>query len=37
MVIVAVIICTVIGIPLGIVAARVDRFWNRLRPVLDGK
>ena len=37
MVIVAAIICTVIGIPLGIVAARVDRFWNRLRPVLDGR
>ena len=36
MVIVAVMICTAIGIPLGILAARVDRFWNRLRPVLDG-
>ena len=36
MVIVAVTICTVVGIPLGIVASRVDRFWNRLRPVLDG-
>ena len=36
MVIVAVIICTAFGIPLGILAARVDRFWNRLRPVLDG-
>ena len=36
MVIVAVIICTAFGIPLGILAARVDRFWNRLRPILDG-
>ena len=36
MIIVAVIICTAVGIPLGIVAARVDTFWSRLRPVLDG-
>ncbi len=36
MIIVAVIICTVVGIPLGILAARVDAFWSRLRPVLDG-
>lgn len=36
MIIVAVIICTAIGIPLGILAARVDSFWARLRPVLDG-
>ena len=36
MIIVAVIICTAIGIPLGILAARVDSFWGRLRPVLDG-
>ncbi len=36
MIIVAVIICAVIGIPLGILAARMDRFWNRLRPILDG-
>ena len=36
MIIVAVLICTVIGIPLGILAARVDAFWSRLRPVLDG-
>ena len=36
MIIVAVIICTAIGIPLGILAARVDSFWSRLRPVLDG-
>ena len=36
MIIVAVLICTVIGIPLGILAARVEAFWTRLRPVLDG-
>ncbi len=36
MIIVAVLICTVLGIPLGILAARVDAFWSRLRPVLDG-
>ena len=36
MIIVAVLICTVIGIPLGVLAARVDTFWTRLRPVLDG-
>ncbi len=36
MIIVAVMICTVIGIPLGILAARIDTFWSRLRPVLDG-
>ncbi|MCE2512723.1 MAG: ABC transporter permease subunit [Acidimicrobiia bacterium] len=36
MIIVAVLICTVIGIPLGILAARIDAFWSRLRPVLDG-
>ena len=36
MIIVAVMICTVIGIPLGILAARIDAFWSRLRPILDG-
>ena len=36
MIIVAVIVCAAIGIPLGILAARVDPFWRRLRPVLDG-
>ena len=36
MIIVAVIICTAVGIPLGILAARIDAFWTRLRPVLDG-
>ena len=36
MIIVAVIICAVFGIPLGVLSARVDAFWNRLRPILDG-
>ncbi len=36
MIIVAVVICAVFGIPLGVLAARVDAFWNRLRPILDG-
>ena len=36
MIVVAVTICTIIGIPLGIIAARKDQFWNVLRPVLDG-
>lgn len=30
-----VIFCSLIGIPLGIVAARNDRFWTVLRPMLD--
>lgn len=36
MIIVAVLICAVIGMPLGILSARQDAFWNRLRPILDG-
>ena len=36
MIIVAVLVCTAVGIPLGVLAARVDAFWTRLRPVLDG-
>ncbi|MDE0606280.1 MAG: ABC transporter permease subunit [Acidimicrobiaceae bacterium] len=36
MIIVAVIICAIFGIPLGVLSARVDAFWNRLRPILDG-
>ncbi len=36
MIIVAVIICAVFGIPLGVLSARIDAFWNRLRPILDG-
>ncbi len=30
-----VIFCSLIGIPLGIMAARNDRFWMLLRPLLD--
>lgn len=30
-----VIFCSLIGIPLGILAARNDRFWTILRPFLD--
>jgi glycine betaine/proline transport system permease protein len=29
-------ICVIIGLPLGIIAARSDRFNNTLRPILDG-
>lgn len=32
---VAVFLCTVIGIPIGIMAGRVDSFWRAVRPVLD--
>lgn len=32
---VAVLLCTIIGIPIGIMAGRVDSFWNAVRPVLD--
>lgn len=35
MVVTAVIFCTVIGVPLGILGARSDRFIAVLRPVLD--
>jgi len=34
-VIAAVVICVIIGLPLGILAARSDRFFRVLRPVLD--
>lgn len=36
MITVAVIICAIFGIPLGVLSARIDSFWNRLRPILDG-
>lgn len=36
MIFVAVVICAFFGIPLGVLSARVDAFWNRLRPILDG-
>ena len=35
MVIAAVVFCVVVGVPLGILAARSDRFQSGLRPVLD--
>src|SRR5690606_18772514 len=35
MVLTAVIICAIVGVPLGIAAARSDRFEMVLRPVLD--
>ncbi len=35
MVLTAVIICVILGVPLGILAARSDRFAGFLRPVLD--
>ena len=35
MIIVAVVLCAVIGIPVGILCGRVDGAWNAVRPVLD--
>ncbi len=35
-ILVAVIICVVIGLPYGVLCARSDRVWNITRPVLDG-
>lgn len=35
MVFVSVLICTIVGIPLGVLAGRVDAVWNAIRPVLD--
>jgi glycine betaine/proline transport system permease protein len=32
---VAVLLCVLIGIPIGIIAGRVDSFWGVLRPTLD--
>lgn len=34
-VVTAVVICILIGLPLGILAARSDRFYSILRPILD--
>lgn len=31
----AVVFCVIVGLPLGILAGRSDRFWSWLRPVLD--
>ena len=35
MIIVAVVLCAIIGIPLGILCGRVDAVWNAVRPALD--
>ena len=35
MVLVAVILCAIVGIPLGILCGRVDAVWNVVRPILD--
>ena len=34
-ILVAVILCALIGIPLGVLAGRFDSFWNVVRPLLD--
>ncbi len=35
LVVVAVVICAIIGIPLGVLCGRVDGVWNAVRPALD--
>ncbi len=35
MIVVAVVLCAVIGIPVGILCGRVDGVWNAVRPALD--
>ncbi len=35
MIIVAVVLCAMIGIPVGILSGRIDGVWNTVRPVLD--
>ena len=35
MIIVAVFLCALIGIPLGVLCGRVDGVWNAVRPLLD--
>ncbi len=35
MIVVAVVLCAVIGIPVGILCGRSDGVWNAVRPVLD--
>lgn len=32
---IAVFLCVLIGIPIGVACGRVDSFWNAIRPVLD--
>ena len=35
MIVVAVVLCAIIGIPIGILSGRIDGVWNSVRPVLD--
>ena len=35
MIIVAVVLCAVIGIPVGVLSGRIDGVWNVVRPVMD--
>ncbi len=35
LIIVAVVMCAIIGIPLGVLCGRIDGVWNSVRPVLD--
>lgn len=35
MIVVAVVLCAIIGIPIGILCGRIDGVWNSVRPVLD--
>jgi glycine betaine/proline transport system permease protein len=35
MVLTSVAFCVIVGVPVGIVAARSDKFWTVLRPILD--
>ena len=35
MIVVAVVLCALIGIPIGILSGRIDGVWNSVRPVLD--
>ncbi len=35
MVLVAVVLCAIVGIPLGILCGRLDSVWNVVRPILD--
>ena len=35
-ILVAVIVCVIVGLPFGVLCARSDRVWNLTRPVLDG-
>ena len=35
MIVVAVVLCALIGIPLGVLCGRIDGVWNAVRPVLD--